>query len=37
MNHLPTRPRPLDWQDRIVITAAAIAIVVLLAILTWGR
>ena len=37
MNHLPTRHRPMDWQDRVVIGASSIAIVCLLAILTWGR
>lgn len=36
MNH-HDHHRPLDWQDRVVITASAITIVALLAILTWGR
>lgn len=37
MTPLPTNPEPLDWQDRVVIGASSIAIVCLLAILTWGR
>lgn len=37
MTPLPTNHRPIDWQDKLVITASSIAIVCLLAILTWGR
>lgn len=28
--------RPYDWQDRLIIGASMVAIVVMLAILTWG-
>jgi hypothetical protein len=34
---LPDVHRPMDWQDRVVITGSIICGVVCLAILIWGR